>query len=266
VALLLHLMAVAIPPMSVPPASELQTGLAWLVSPYTEALGVHHGYRFFAPNPGPSDMMRVEIVGRDGERLPDLIYPDLKKQWPRLLYHRHFMLTSRLSAAPLDPTGYAYAESYAQHLHALHDAQEVRIYRRLHRLPTADQVRSRLRLTDDSLFNVPYHSLIGTWREARGLDPEKAPALLEIRRDEQASWQGKPFGMTMPSDWYWRVGEIPGQFVFESTETSQTMKAEWSPERPHELWCRYEWKDGRVQPLLLTREPPPLVVYRRKQT
>ena len=62
---------------------------------YSEFTYLNHGYAFFAPDPGPSHLIRATLVDESGQR-EVLLYPDLRQQWPRLLYHRHFMLTEFL--------------------------------------------------------------------------------------------------------------------------------------------------------------------------
>lgn len=74
-----------------PASSAFYRPIRW----YSEATYLNHGYAFFAPNPGPSHLIRVEVPTEQGE-VETYTYPDLRRQWPRLLYHRHFMLTEFL--------------------------------------------------------------------------------------------------------------------------------------------------------------------------
>ncbi len=76
----------------------------WL-QPYTDALFLNHGYFFFAPNPGPSHLVRYQVEFDDGREPLVGMFPDLATQRPRLLYHRHFMLAESLydRYAPPDP-------------------------------------------------------------------------------------------------------------------------------------------------------------------
>lgn len=101
IAVLVHLAAVAAEPLRFasrgpsgpsPAAAALQR----LVRPYSEALYLNHGYAFFAPDPGPSHLMRVTIQQPDGSTREEM-YPDLSRQWPRLYYHRNFMLAEHLN-------------------------------------------------------------------------------------------------------------------------------------------------------------------------
>ena len=66
--------------------------------PYLQILYLNHGYQFFAPEPGESTLLAFEAERDDGTvvrgRIPD------RTTWPRLLYHRHFMLTEHMSDAP----------------------------------------------------------------------------------------------------------------------------------------------------------------------
>jgi hypothetical protein len=67
----------------------------WL-RPYIEAAYLDHGYFFFAPNPGPSHLVRYRVEFADGRQPLVGTFPDLKTQQPRLVYHRHFMLAEAL--------------------------------------------------------------------------------------------------------------------------------------------------------------------------
>ena len=80
-------------PLSNPIASRhLTAPLAAWVSPFHRALFLGHGYRFFAPNPGPSHLVQYKITRADGTQLEGA-FPDREKIKPRLLYHRWFMLS-----------------------------------------------------------------------------------------------------------------------------------------------------------------------------
>lgn len=94
--ILAHLAAVFIAPWSAPPpASLLAARAAGLISPYLHAAYLNHGYRFFAPDPGPSHLLRYELVRADGSLVHGRI-PDPQRHRPRLLYHRHFMITETI--------------------------------------------------------------------------------------------------------------------------------------------------------------------------
>jgi hypothetical protein len=91
-----YLAIVIIGPLSNPVASEhLSAPLAEKVSPIHRALFLGHGYRFFAPDPGPSHLVVYRGVRSDGTRFEGH-FPDREKHWPRLLYHRWFMLSETI--------------------------------------------------------------------------------------------------------------------------------------------------------------------------
>jgi len=146
-----QLFAVVIGPLSFPP-SPLTGRLRALVQPYLDAAFLNHGYKFFAPDPGPSHMIRWEMVLLDGSRMEGT-FPDPKEHWPRLLYHRHFMLSEYVNAGPPDPSWQdepdwerlkpsawqkRYAGAYAHHLLTEYGGRSVTLYLREHLIPPPD--------------------------------------------------------------------------------------------------------------------------------
>lgn len=114
----LHLLAVFSEPFHFFSRSEIQTApdatlLRSLLRPYSQWMFLDHGYFFFAPNPGPGHLIRIvqsddpvpplpddrrstplsEVNRLDGDNRSILFLPDRKSHWPRLLYHRYFMLS-----------------------------------------------------------------------------------------------------------------------------------------------------------------------------
>jgi hypothetical protein len=65
--------------------------------PYIVALYLDHGYFFFAPDPGPSRLVDYRVEFADGRPAVTGRFPNLATERPRLLYHRHFMLSEALS-------------------------------------------------------------------------------------------------------------------------------------------------------------------------
>src|SRR5690606_19016421 len=95
-AIVIHLVAVFAAPWSgPPPASELARVVARPLSGYMAALHLNHGYRFCAPEPGPSHLVRYELETSTGETIEGR-FPDVDHHWPRLLYHRHFMVSEMI--------------------------------------------------------------------------------------------------------------------------------------------------------------------------
>lgn len=103
-----YLAAVVLPPLAgPPPASELANRLLQPWRPLVGALYLGHGYRFFAPDPGPGHSIRWMVERADGTRLSGSL-PDREADRPRLLYHRRFMIAEKI--APLVPPADAPAE------------------------------------------------------------------------------------------------------------------------------------------------------------
>lgn len=107
VVLALHLAAVFLGPMRFAAGpSPAVAPLTRLFDPYINLLYLNHGYAFFAPNVGPNHLVRYELEFADGREPLVGEFPDRQEQWPRLLYHRHFMLAEtlyRLAPPPLPP-------------------------------------------------------------------------------------------------------------------------------------------------------------------
>ena len=96
VAILFYLLVVVIAPLSNPVASASFTApIARLLSPLHRVLFLGHGYRFFGPDPGPSHIVFYTVTRADGEQIEGH-FPDAHNNWPRLLYHRWFMLSETI--------------------------------------------------------------------------------------------------------------------------------------------------------------------------
>jgi hypothetical protein len=81
-------------PVTNPSATEeLTAPLARRLAPLHQSLFLGHGYRFFAPDPGPAHRVVARVPGSE-----DVVWsiPDRSQHWPRLLYHRWFMLSETL--------------------------------------------------------------------------------------------------------------------------------------------------------------------------
>jgi hypothetical protein len=145
--LVLHVSAIIIAPAAVAPSSMLaQTG--WeLVYPYLQVLYLNHGYHFFAPEPAESTLLAYVAEREDGTivtgRIPD------RDIGPRLLYHRHFMLTEHMAGT--DPElRELWHRSFAMHLGRKHGADRVSLSQITHYLPTIEMVRDGYTLDDSS--------------------------------------------------------------------------------------------------------------------
>lgn len=166
VLIVFHLAAIFIAPLM------LATNGSPAVAPFYEALepyygvtSTDHGYAFFAPNPPfRNSLVRYRVEFDDGREPIEHTFPDIERHWPRLLYHRHFMLSEQLAAdfSPPKPPPGAPPElvdawklrrgpyldwdrrrplyevrwkSFEQHLLAQHDGDRVTMIRMWHLVP-----------------------------------------------------------------------------------------------------------------------------------
>lgn len=181
VLLFLHVAAIFIAPFTIAtspdpgfaPGSPFARVLMLTFQPYIDALFLDHGYAFFAPNPGPPHLFKARLEFADGRPVEELTYPDLKRHWPRLLYHRHFMLSERLydgfrppiappqmSEDPAQLVAWREARgnyeryyqslhaAYTRHLRERYGAERVSLIRIEHRLLYPDEVIAERRRID----------------------------------------------------------------------------------------------------------------------
>ena len=93
--ILFYLFVILLGPLSRPVASEHLSGPAsQLVSPLHQAAYLGHGYRFFGPNPSAGHILRYQVGENDSAETFQI--PDRQVFWPRLRYHRWFMLSETL--------------------------------------------------------------------------------------------------------------------------------------------------------------------------
>lgn len=151
-----HFASVFIASASVPPATRL-AGQAWsCVGGYLQFLYLNHGYHFFSPDPGTSTLIAYEATLPDGEvqwnRIPN------HNIWPRLNYHRHFMLTEHMAASvgARPEIEELLVQTYADEIARQTGARKVLIYEVEHELSWPVQVRAGRHLDDPvTYFNYP---------------------------------------------------------------------------------------------------------------
>jgi hypothetical protein len=140
--LVFHLAGIVIAPWSVPPSSRLVQNSWRFIGPYVQVLFLNHGYHYFAPEPGNSTLVAYVLEMPDGRqetgRIPN------RGIWPRLLYHRHFMLTEFLAASDSYPPAVRkeLLRSMARELCREHGAIRVTLNKVTHRLPTMEHIRA----------------------------------------------------------------------------------------------------------------------------
>ncbi|MFN0021864.1 MAG: hypothetical protein ACKVP0_26760 [Pirellulaceae bacterium] len=84
-------------------SSPFADGVMSWFRPYVSIMFLDHGYFFFAPNPGPSHLVHYKVDFSDGRKPVEGVFPNLREEQPRLLYHRHFMLAEALQNAFVPP-------------------------------------------------------------------------------------------------------------------------------------------------------------------
>jgi hypothetical protein len=97
---------------------------------------MNRGHHFFAPSPPPGVLVRYELVNRDGKTIMGE-FPNTKEYWPRLRYHRHFMLADQAMVASDDANvrkagSQKYLTAYARHLLRVNDGERIRMQRVIH--------------------------------------------------------------------------------------------------------------------------------------
>lgn len=135
-----HFTGVFLAALCVPTSSELVLNIAqrrpmqW----YLDALYMNQGHSFFAPDVGPGHLIRYQLLDQSGREIEKGEFPSRKEHWPRLLYHRYFMLADQ-SELPFEdkPTrdywSRKYLEAYGGQLLSTHEnAQSVRLLRYAH--------------------------------------------------------------------------------------------------------------------------------------
>jgi hypothetical protein len=190
--LAVHLCALLTAPLNLAAVGSPAIRPLSLLQPYVNLLYLNHSYFFFAPNPGENHLVRYELDFNDGQPSEVGEFPDRRTEWPRLLYHRHFMLSESLNNAfewptfPPEPTApiddsrqarrqyqrekadwesqrvvwqqrrrlyEALHDSIAEHLKHEYGANEVTLIRREHRFLNPWEVsEDRLQLTDKETY------------------------------------------------------------------------------------------------------------------
>ena len=185
---LTHVLAIFAAPCAAPPPASYSwnwiagrvDGKDGLLTPYLRAAYLNHGYRFFAPNPGPSHILRYEVDLKSGGKIEGH-FPDTEEHFPRLLYHRMFMVSEtafNLADPVSEPpppgslnaieqlefdkqmaTADALGRSIARRLITEFDGSRVQLFLRTHLIPFPNDVLEGKKLDDPELFSEQL------WRE-----------------------------------------------------------------------------------------------------
>ena len=202
-----HLLAVAVPPLAFQTNGPLGLSPAvetvlLPVEQYSQFMYLDRGYAFFAPDPGPSHLIQAGLTN-DAGTLTEKMYPDLEQQWPRLLYHRHFMLAEFLTnthqppgpppeliqADPDTATSWRNARSRYEHLrlsmtkhleHA-HPGQTAAIRRIEHLIPGVLEFREEpIVLTDKRLYQVLLDNPAAVQTNGDLVAPDRSPEAIAV--------------------------------------------------------------------------------------
>ena len=201
VLLLLHLLAVFLPPFQFAcrvgngSSSPFADGLANSIRPYIGLMYLDHGYFFFAPNPGPSHLVKYKVEFADDREPIEGRFPNLQEQQPRLKYHRHFMIAEALynqyesPIAPPEPSPPALNSEQSERDRRLHadrvEAHKVRLREWQFRRRQYEEMRKSL---EEHLMHVHGGSKVTLTRvEHRLLSPFEANEL-RMRPNDPATY------------------------------------------------------------------------------
>lgn len=145
--LLVHLAAILAGALAAPPASILEREVAEVFGPYHQFIDQGYGYRYYAPEPGPTPVVTATIRYKDGRPDESVRIPE-RGVSPRLRYQRQLALANHLAtdfnnAKKFTGDGLRshYARSYAQHLaRSRTGCSSVTLYVQVHFFPVMEQV------------------------------------------------------------------------------------------------------------------------------
>lgn len=168
--LVFHVFAIFISPAGMPPASPLLVDASRVALPYNQLLFLNHGYHFFAPDPGASTLISYAI-DRPGDIPVKGRFPD-PKTFPRLLYHRYFMLAENVRAFPPE-TQDQVLEGYARHFAQLNGVAQITLSFVSHEPSSIARIQAGGELADPEMFfEEPIRSY--------DFSESKAPAVAEV--------------------------------------------------------------------------------------
>jgi hypothetical protein len=203
-----HFTGVFLAAMCVPTSSELVFKIAqhppmqW----YLDALYMNQGHSFFAPDVGPGHLIRYQLFDQSGREIEKGEFPSRKEHWPRLLYHRYFMLADQSELpfedkANRDFWSRKYLEAYGDQLLSSHEnAQSVRLIRYAHWPPPrryfVDKDNKPITDPKPSLTDPKgYEVQVDVTRRRRDLAPpptNQSTNWQQGRADTARRWTGAP--------------------------------------------------------------------------
>ncbi len=200
-----HLTAVFLAPLSIPPSSPLVIEVAQgsFMQKYLDVLYLNHGYHFFAPEPSNGHLIRYQVLDDRSGLLAQGEFPSKQDNWPRLLYHRYFMLADQCEvASPTEAEANqwrdTYLNAYARQILREHpSAAMVRVQRIVHfPLRASDAIKinddpSLEQYRANPLTYPPTYQVEAEVTQRRSdLHPTQAAATTSWRQDVASGWQG----------------------------------------------------------------------------
>ncbi len=221
-----HLVAIVAPPLAFQTRGQLgiSPSVNLFLRPvegYCQFLYMDRGYAFFAPDPGPSHLIQAAISDSSGETSEEL-FPDVEVQWPRLLYHRHFMITEYFADLYVPPgpprefveSNRAEAEEWARarkryehvrasiihHLEQANPGDQVSIRRIEHLVPNLIEFqRDPVSLTDERSYQVLLDDRDDTAMPGELTAPTGPPESIPAPSGQQPEASGADAGDLRPS-------------------------------------------------------------------
>ncbi|MCA8985255.1 MAG: hypothetical protein R3C12_19035 [Planctomycetaceae bacterium] len=170
VGILFHLVAVCAAPLSVQPSSPFEQTLWLWMSPYVQVLYQNNGFHFFAPNPEGTNSVVYKLEFADGTT-QDGKFPH-RQIFPRLMYHRHFMLSEFLGALEGEERE-KMTRAFARRLCEKYGAAKVEMSLQWHDLALRERILAGGTLFDQDLYQL---TPLGTytWDELSATSAEKS--------------------------------------------------------------------------------------------
>jgi hypothetical protein len=182
-------------------APHLTTPVETVIAPVQHALFLRHGYRFFAPDPGPTHALVYEIENADGTKTEGH-FPDRDNTVPRLLYHRWFMLSETLyreaSQLPAEQQFVAQLKRYETQIAAFEKEGKTELSQRL----TADRDQEMAQLERaksrcESMLRATARVLLNRFRESENTNSEPKSIRLWIQTRDQPTAEESIDGMEL---------------------------------------------------------------------
>ncbi len=193
-----HVTAVFLAPLSISPSSPLVVEVAQgsFMQWYLDALYLNHGYHFFAPEPSNGHLIRYTLTDDRGEIVAEGEFPSKRDYWPRLRYHRYFMLADQCQVAAANEAEanqwqQRYLKAYAQELLREHEgATTARVKRVVHYPAYREHVLNNMPLTDPQTYKQEAEVI--QRRQDLDIPPPNQNGAFNSRwrQDVASGWQG----------------------------------------------------------------------------